>query len=78
LKNARLLKFPSSFAVRIPGTRSDPFGLPEHVPDASRFRISGALHPDIFEQPAKGKRSPGLHEMDIKKPPGKQFFCIFF
>jgi hypothetical protein len=21
---------------RIPGTRSDPFGLPEHVPDASR------------------------------------------
>jgi hypothetical protein len=37
LKNARLLKFPSSFAVR----RTRKY--------ASRLRISGALHPDIFE-----------------------------
>jgi len=59
--------FPSSFAVqRIPGTRSDPFGLPEHVPDASRLRqyasrlrISGALHLGIFEQPAKEPFSTG-------------------
>jgi hypothetical protein len=49
LKNARLLKFPSSFAVQ----RTQKY--------ASRLRIgyaslhdsanSGALHPDIFEQP---------------------------
>jgi hypothetical protein len=40
LKNARLLKFPSSFAVQ----RTSKY--------ASRLRISGALHPDLFEQPA--------------------------
>ena len=45
--------FPSSFAVGISGTRLDPFRLQEHPPDPSRLRISGALHPVIFEQQAK-------------------------
>ena len=41
LKNAHLLKFPSSFTVQ----RTRKY--------ASRLRISGALHLGIFEQPAK-------------------------
>jgi len=53
LKNIHLLRFPHPSPFSIPGTRSDPFGLPEHVPDASRLRVSGALHLGIFEQPVK-------------------------
>jgi hypothetical protein len=47
LKNAHLLKFPSSFAVQ----RTAKY--------ASRLRISGALYLDVFEQPAKWTFSTG-------------------
>jgi len=55
LKNARL-DYPGTDLKSVPPF---PFAVQRTIKYASRLRISGALHPDVFEQPGSATFSTG-------------------